>query len=169
MKAKGYSIWLMPQGEIYRYLSEIIFRLSKKYNSPYFEPHVTLLGGMEGSEKDILQKTEKLARIIAPYEIRLTKIGFLDEYFRALFVKADKTRKVMNANRKAQGMFGFNSDYMPHLSLAYGDIKKDVKKEMIDFLRYINFSKISFDIKSLHLYLTEGEAGDWRKIKNFSF
>jgi len=169
MKAKGYSIWLMPQGEIYRYLSEIIFRLSKKYNLPYFEPHVTLLGGIEGSEKEILQKTEELARIIAPHEIRLTEIDFLDEYFRALFVEADKIRKVMNANREAQRMFGFNSDYMPHMSLVYGDIKKNVKKEMIDLLSRIDFSKISFDIKSLHLYLTEGEVKDWRKIKVFSF
>ncbi|GAI00820.1 unnamed protein product, partial [marine sediment metagenome] len=30
--AKGYSIWLIPTGEVYRKLAEIIFQLSKKYS-----------------------------------------------------------------------------------------------------------------------------------------
>lgn len=60
MKAKGYSLWLMPTGEAYGKFSNLIKRLAKEYNAPVFEPHVTLIGDLMGSENGVLKKVEQL-------------------------------------------------------------------------------------------------------------
>jgi hypothetical protein len=45
----------MPSGEAYAQLKSIIDRLSSKYSTPAFEPHVTVIGGLkETPEADSL-------------------------------------------------------------------------------------------------------------------
>lgn len=41
----SYSIWLIPDGEVYKTVSSIIQNIAKEYGGPLFEPHITLLGG----------------------------------------------------------------------------------------------------------------------------
>ena len=46
-KGRTYSIWLMPHGKCANSVSKIINNIGKKYNTPIFEPHVTLIGDCE--------------------------------------------------------------------------------------------------------------------------
>jgi hypothetical protein len=55
VKAKGYSLWLMPIGDIYRRLSETISQLSSEYGTPNFQPHITLLGELSEDEEYIIK------------------------------------------------------------------------------------------------------------------
>ena len=62
-KGRTYSIWLMPDGKCANSVSKIINDISKKYNTPVFKPHVTLIGDCE-KEKcykiySILKKKKK--------------------------------------------------------------------------------------------------------------
>ena len=68
-KAKGYSIWLMPEGKHYRLLNNTIYEFSKKYSTPSFLPHVTLLGDVEGNESDISNKTTLLAQNLKEFYV----------------------------------------------------------------------------------------------------
>jgi Cyclic phosphodiesterase-like protein len=54
---------------------------------------------------------------------------------------------------------------MPHLSLLYGDFSIETKKEIIKKIG--NRFTDEFDMKSLHLYLTEGDAESWHDISQF--
>jgi len=105
-KAQGYSLWLIPTGETYDRLNNIIVSLSKRYKTQYFEPHVTLVGGILGSEDDVISKTSQLTALLHPHMIELSRIDFLNEYFRCLFVKARETAYVMSANQLARGVYG---------------------------------------------------------------
>ena len=51
-KGRTYSIWLMPDGKCASSVSEIINDISKKYNTPIFKPHVTLIGDCEKEKCD---------------------------------------------------------------------------------------------------------------------
>lgn len=166
-KEEYYSIWLMPTGNIYYKFARIITQLSKEYSSPSFEPHVTLLTRILASEEKMLIKTEKLASSLKPLEVQLTTLEYLDYYFRALFVKVVKTSQILKAYRKAIKLFGIKNpeEYMPHLSLLYGDFPESVKRKIIKKIG-TNF-KSEFEAQSLHLVRADYKAIVWHPIKEF--
>ncbi|HLD39597.1 MAG TPA: 2'-5' RNA ligase family protein [Candidatus Nanoarchaeia archaeon] len=166
--AKGYSLWLMPSGESYNRLNSIISQLSRRHNAQYFEPHVTLMGEILGTEDELVSKTAKLSSLIQKYEIDLGKVEFLPEYFKCLFLRARESDKVMLANEVTRKVFGREHDpkYMPHLSLLYGDFSPTIKEEMI--AKIGNDISIKFDVNSIHLFSTNGEPKDWYRVKEFS-
>ncbi len=166
-KATGYSLWLMPSGDVYDKLTEIISRLSKMYSTPVFEPHITLIGGIEVSEEEIISKTSELASIIKPFEIRLDKMDMLDEYFKCLFVRIEP-ESIMKANMKARKIFNRENDkkYMSHLSLMYGNLSAETKEKIIAEIG--NIFNIVFEVKSIYIFSTKGEPKDWHRIKEIS-
>lgn len=167
MKTKGYSIWLIPKGDSYKKFSSFINRLSKQYSSPVFVPHVTLIGGLYGKEESIIKKTAKLALLIKPFKIQLTKISAEQYYLKALFVKAKRTNELIGANKMARKIFRVKSEqkYMPHLSLIYGNFPKSTKNIMI---KNINEDlALQFEFTSVHLFETEGKVNEWHQIKEF--
>jgi ABC-type Fe3+-hydroxamate transport system substrate-binding protein len=54
-KHKGeFSIWLMPENNIYKKLSNLISLLSEEYSCPDFQPHVTLIGKIIGKREKVI-------------------------------------------------------------------------------------------------------------------
>ena len=168
MKTKGYSIWLIPKGNIYKKLSNIIGGLSLQHSSPIFEPHVTLLGGIIGNQEEIIANTKKLALIIKPYKVQLAGVDFIDYYLKALFLKAIGTKSVLKPNEKTCAIFKMknNGEYLPHLSLIYGDFPEALKKEVIEN-ENLRSLKANFIVDMIYLFKTEGEVRDWKKIAEF--
>jgi len=167
LKAKKYSIWLMPTGEIYKKLNGLIFQLSREYNTPKFEPHVTLFGRILGHKEEVILKTAQLASMVKPYKIELNRVEYLDEYFRCLFLKAKETNKVIKANQEAKKIFSRETDlkYMPHLSLMYGDFTPQIKEKIITEIG--KKIPVSFDVDNIHLFSTDSKPQNWRRIKKF--
>jgi 2'-5' RNA ligase len=168
MSLQKYSLWLMPTGDVARTFSRIISRLAEQYASPTFTPHVTLLGSIETSEQDVITRSGALASLIHPFTIRLTSVGYSDQYFRALFVRVDPTDALLAAYQEACKAFPklIKPDYMPHLSLLYGNLPVEVKQRGIEEIGG-QFSD-EFYVESLHLYLTEGLPDAWREVRQFS-
>ncbi|MBU2577814.1 2'-5' RNA ligase family protein [Patescibacteria group bacterium] len=168
-KAEGYSIWLIPSGDVYQELAKIISQLSEKYSTPNFEPHVTLIGAGElvGTEEEMLSKTSKLTDLLRPFKIKLIKADYFDEYFRCVFIRAEKTKEITEVNNIARATFNLKLDpeYMPHFSLMYGDINPETKEKILADLG--KEFDISFEVNSLHLFSTTGEVNDWHKVKEF--
>lgn len=161
----SYSVWLMPTGAVNEKLSSIISNLSKKYGSPKFQPHVTLIGGFTSDEKELISKAEQLAELLNLFEVKLTSVHCLDEFFRSLFIVVEKTPELMNSMKIARGIFGLteNKDYTPHLSLIYGDFTKEIKDVIIkDIGKDFN---MSFRIDKIYLVFNNEKDNIWTKIK----
>lgn len=165
MVKRKYSFWFMPTGTEEQRFSQLIAQLAKDYSSPMFPPHVTLVGSIEAFEEKIIGQAQELASLIHPFSMQLTSIAYTDTYYRALFVKVEPSIKVLAAYEQATKLFPGDQEtgYMPHLSLLYGDFPVSTKKEMIKKTGE-EFTD-SFEIDTLHLYLTEGAVSDWRRIK----
>ena len=163
-RAKGCSLWLMPAGETYRKLEKLILELSRRYSAPRFSPHVTLLGQVLDPPEVAAAKTEELASILHPFTVRLTRVDCLDEYFRCLFIRVEESRAVMGANEAARRVFngGGDPEYMPHLSLLYGDFPSDTKRRIISGIGE-NFD-IAFEAGEIHLFSTAGPPEDWYRM-----
>ena len=163
-RADVYSVWLMPEDEIYAKLNSTIRQLSKPYSTPEFEPHVTVIGTLTGDEQTLIEKMEDLAGIMTPFPIKLMDLDFLNEYFRCLFIRIEQTAAVMGANTRARTIFdqSRSADYMPHLSLMYGDIDTGVKKAIISTIG--KDLRGTFPVNDLHLYSTRGAPEHWYKV-----
>jgi len=128
----SYSIWLMPEGNIKDQLKNTIYSLSTDFGGPLFEPHITLVSSFLGSEKELLQKTEIISKKIKPFEIFFGHISYLDNFFRSLFITVKVSIELKTARDIACKELNCNdNDYMPHLSLTYGDYSKKEKEKMI--------------------------------------
>ena len=162
-----YSLWLMPTGAVDRKFSQLISQLAEQYSSPAFSPHVTLVGMIEANEEEIIMKAQEVASLIHPYTINLTNVDYTDYYYRALFVRVEPSADVLAAYQEARKIFPSNQepDYMPHLSLLYGDFSVEIKKQIITKIGD-SFTD-EFEANTLHLYLTEGNVSDWQKISTF--
>lgn len=168
MIEKGFSLWLMPKEEHYERFTELIKRLAKQYGGPTFLPHVTLLGEFPQSEEETIKLTERLVTGQKPFPITLRQIDYQDFHFRALFIKADLTKPLVNLHEKAKKLFGMEDipSYMPHLSLLYGNYPIEVKEKIIMAVGRDQASQ--FDISSVSL-VKGGEVKNWRIIKEFPF
>ena len=166
-RAKGYSLWLLPTGDVHENLAQTIRRLSQLYETPTFEPHLTLLGGLGVSEDQALLKTRQLSTLIRPFEVRLGKVDYLDEYFRCLFLRVEETKQLGEANLEARKIFDGYSDpkIYPHLSLKYGRLGPSVKQTIVPTVAH--YCETRFEVKSICLFLTEGEPGDWYRVRQF--
>ena len=94
-KGWAYSIWLMPDGKCASSVSKIINDISKKYNTPIFKPHVTLIEDCEKEKCDKLYFIFKRKKIIQPIKIILKDFGYKDSFFQCLYIKVIKNYQLL--------------------------------------------------------------------------
>jgi 2'-5' RNA ligase len=163
---KGYALWLTPGEPLFSHLAREVSRLSRELSTPRFEPHVTLLGGITLPEEKVLAHSVFLARILKPIRIELGDIGYLDEYFRCLFVTVLPGPSISEAHRVACGIFACQgAPYMPHVSLVYGKLQVEVKQRIATGL--VSLTGHSFSVCKLTLYRVSGPVRQWKCIKAF--
>jgi 2'-5' RNA ligase len=164
-----YTLWVVPPGEVYEKLAALILQLSRRYNAPKFEPHLTLLGDIEATEEGMLEKSQQLAESLNPFRVHLAKVGQLDDFFRCVFLRAEETPALMAANAEVRKMFGRQADpgFMPHVSLLYGHYPAEIKEKAIAQIG--GGFDIEFDVNSIHLVYSSANIpiNDWNVIKEF--
>jgi 2'-5' RNA ligase len=162
-----HALWYMPSGEVYNRLKNIIVRLSEKYSTPAFEPHVTVIGGLKDPLEELCSKSAQVADLIRPHRIGLIGPECLDEFYRCLFLRAEKTAELTLTHLEAERIFGRTgeSEYSPHLSLMYCDFIKDIKEQIIP---EIGEWDPVFEVDRICLYSTEGEPTEWKPVQSFT-
>lgn len=117
-----YSIWIIPPEPLYTKLKNIIDNLSKDFNGPSFEPHMTILGDIDADLTDIKAKAHTLASTIDKLDLSTGTVSFSTTYFQSVFVRITSTAALMQLNLNAKQLFNMpDSVFMPHISLLYGD------------------------------------------------
>lgn len=167
MAIRKYSLWFMPAGATKQKFSQLIARLAEDYASPKFPPHITLLGSIEAGEEEMISHAQALASLIHPFLAKLIDITYTDYYYRALFARVEPSAELLAAYRRVLEIFPDiqKADYMPHLSLLYGDFFLETKKEMIEKIGASFLDE--FEVDTLHLYLTEGAVSTWESKGTF--
>jgi len=159
-----YSLWLQPDVDITYRLQGYIDKLSTKYETPVFEPHVTLLGGLRSTETELLSLAETLASSLRPFELKLTKAGYTEHYYQSLFIHIKKSSSLMEAHSLSCRLFDCDpkKKYMPHLSLLYGELSQNEKERILNIIGREFYTP--FTVKSLDLIKSDGKPKDWEKV-----
>ena len=165
-KTTGYHIFLEPENQLRDKLQNIINTLSTKYSGPHFSPHVTLLAEITGnSDEYVIKKTKELAKEIEPFSISLKGMGTNSVYFQACFLKLIDENLITYYNKKAKKLFSMNNpkEYLPHMSLFYGNITESETEKIISEIQLPN-QPLEFEVNKLHIYRTPGTVDTWVKI-----
>ncbi len=167
-RARGVSLWLMPEGETYERLLGLIAQLARRFSTPAFPPHVTLLPQVgDRPDADLLAASRRLAAALRPLAARLSVVEGRDEPFRCLFARAVLDEPLGVAHAVAARAFGRepDSDFFPHLSLVYGTLPAATKRQVAAEVEPL--AAASFRARRLHVWRTDGPVGEWREIGAF--
>lgn len=161
----GFSLWMMPPPAVRERFLTLIAELSRRVDTPPFEPHLTL-AGIEAATEAAIRPVAELAARLAPLPVRLTEIGTTSEYFRCLFVRAEHTLALDRAYHTACRALGqAPGEFMPHLSLIYGELTPAVKERLIAEIG--NRFDTAFTVERVALYDTAGPPPGWRCVADF--
>lgn len=164
MTMKTYSLWLKPAPAAADRFTELINELSRRLGTPRFAPHLTLSGTSAITEAEAVSRAERLAAQLAPVPIHLAGADHTDAYFRCLFLRAEKTPRLLAAHRVAstQMQQTIDADFMPHLSLVYGTVAASVKEKIIEEIDG-RFPQ-DFLADSVSLCTIAGSPAEWRPL-----
>jgi 2'-5' RNA ligase len=164
-----YALWLIPTGKLYAKLEQLIKEMAQEFSAPYFEPHLTLLGGITGDRAKIVSQCEDLADFQKPFEIRLAAPGHLDDYYRSLFLHVGRSPALLHANRRARKVLEYseNADYFPHMSLLYGNYPLALKQSIA--AGRLGGMNGTFSVDRFFLIDLAGEPQNWTRIGCFLF
>lgn len=162
-----YTLWLMPDQITYEKLSQLIENLSTIHETPTFEPHVTLLSGITDDVETAIQKAEELANSLTPISATLTKIEFLELYYRCLFFCTNESAELMEARTLAEQIFEHTqiTPFIPHVSFLYGSLPVFQKEAIIASLGDDFF--MDFRMPKLRLVKTLRTPEYWELIAEF--
>lgn len=164
MKSGNYHLWVKPSGAAYDILAATVRRLAEELGGPVFEPHISLIGSLEGTDERLTLRTEELAQQLERFKAVLTEPSYRDDHFQCLFMLVEQTRSIMNAHAIATNFFHKpNQAFMPHVSLAYGSYPESRKRLIIDKLP--PDIRICFDVSTLYLIRADSQdPKDWHQI-----
>ena len=66
MSGATYHLWVKPSGAVRDLLAQTIRELARELGGPVFEPHITLLGDLAGTEEEHIQRSQIATSAIAP-------------------------------------------------------------------------------------------------------
>ncbi len=166
MKRRVAAYWLIPAQAEKELFLEIIRILSRQYQAPLFEPHLTLFAA------NIPEKAARasLAKIhFAPVRLNVREIDFSRAFTKTLFVRFESNpalrRLLRTLGRTAGSQVSSLPD--PHLSLIYKKLPASVKKELASTIR-LPLGKVTFDSVKLTNCIapthTAREVENWRTI-----
>mmetsp|Transcript_15962 Transcript_15962/g.23478 ORF Transcript_15962/g.23478 Transcript_15962/m.23478 type:complete len:196 (+) Transcript_15962:68-655(+) len=166
----GHSLWMCPRdGASKDAYSSIIANTASILNSFVYPPHVTLVAAMMTDADDVVRRTKELAKELAPYDFEFDTLEMRDAYFQSIYARLKQTPQVMQANATARKFFlerQSDPEYMPHLSLVYGDFGADEKEtKLIPALqkKLLTNKKAtsSFRVDAIEVWSTQGDVKDW--------
>lgn len=163
-EAKGYSIWLMFDKESELRIKNVIEYLSKEYNTPNFEPHLTLLSKIETSNY-LFEKFSQLVDGLNSFEISVQKLNYSDEFYKSVFLEIEKSDILIYLFLKAKKLFKTEVDFTkfnPHISIIYSDSSQEIKKSIIQ--KFVELNSLKVRVNKVVLVNTEGTPEKWQEL-----
>jgi 2'-5' RNA ligase len=161
-------LWLLLSGSVHDRFATLIHTLSRRLGTPRFIPHITLAGSIDLPADEIVSRAANLATRLASIPLRLTDVGWTEEYYRCLFIRAEHSPELLAAHHAACTDLGRapDAEFMPHLSLVYGNLTEDRKAQIVNDIgqRY----DIATDANRIGLCLAAGSPEQWRLIRTFA-
>lgn len=137
------AYWLIPSEPARSFFRRIIDDLARRYDAPFFEPHVTIHVAADhrnAAENALSEGTNELVRLVP------LAIDHSDKFIKTLFVQFATSAELrkMNAVISEETNDATNYELKPHLSLLYKNLSVAIRRELAASIK-VPFSEILFD------------------------
>jgi hypothetical protein len=162
--SSGYSVWLLLEPALAKSMTQVIHSLAQTFDSPVFQPHVTLLGNLPTANEDALNELTSLA----PFMVNSKAAKSGDAFFNALHLPVIKNKEMLAARRLAKKAFGVstNEKFEPHLALLYANLPEDQKLAAIKEILPIAPTQLTFT--QISLVSTIGRTEEFKTLKTIN-
>ena len=166
-KGNCYSLWLRPSQTQIDELMKIISRLSHRYRTTPFPPHITLLPSIASNINNLVEICAQITKQFSAFDIQLEGIAYTPAYFRNLFILAKTESPLIELYGQAAKLLGYqpNEVYMPHVGLLYGNLDEKKQQALKEELKN-SYTKV-FSCQRLDLYNTTNHESQWHLIESF--
>lgn len=163
--SKGFWVW----GQFDSVTSADIIKQQQEINNtlkgPKFDLHLTLSGPLLDPDDIHKKRLSELSNLFAPVKINLDGVGMTDEFFQSLFLNIKENSNLLDLKTKIDDVFQLdNKSYFPHISLYYGNAKKDLKTESVRNIKKTN--EVILD--KISLVSVDETIQSWKVIESFS-
>ncbi len=139
------SLWLTPSKKDTVFYQRAIQKLSKRFDTPVFEPHITLCSIDEWTEE---RKTtfENFIKNKQKLKLRLNGLATLGTFFQCFYLKMAANERFIFLSRNIHTILNVEkSGIIPHLSLLYGNLDQEqIQDLMKEYQTYFN-RRVIFD------------------------
>ncbi len=163
MRTNYHSIWLMPCAEHERRFSEVVQDLARRFGSPVFQPHLTLVEDMPRTCEELEPLLARVAEGAASFEAGVETVEGSPLYYRSLYARFPVVAPLKAMKIKAVEGFGVGSieTFVPHISLAYGVQESSDKSRAVAVLQRrmmgmgVRFDRVCIVASSQHTPIEE--------------
>jgi len=166
-----HALWLLPSCAHEPLLVEHIARLSIWMQSTRFDPHVTILSGIDADPQSLAQITATLATRSPVMPLTVARVAPGAQYFQCIYLalQANATFDALqSAALAACGMADADAPAHPHLSLAYGEPHPDNAKLCPVLAEQFTGHSIVFDRIALVRSSKDLAVADWTILAEFA-
>ena len=147
-------------------LNEIKAIVQNKLKSPVFATHITLAGPYFNIDKSFLNKLKTFGESNSSIILNVDKYDFKQEMFKSFYISIKNSRHLEEIRKNIYELskFDLESNYLPHISLSYGNHEIKEKKILISklplFSKPIKMSKIA-------LVEVDEDINLWKILESF--
>jgi hypothetical protein len=178
----GMSAWFVPAEPFGAEFRALIARTAEAHRGalaagpadlPAFESHVTL--GFWNRAVPTATIDAVLADVAAatpPFAVRFDRVAAGAIFFQCVYALCDTADRavaapLLAANAEVQRRFGLAYAYMPHMSLAYGDLAAGAKDTLVAELQPAVGRGRTVPIDRIEMWDTSGAVATWRHVKTY--
>ena len=168
--APAYSLWLLPQEDAQDHLSDVVTRLSKRFGTRPFTPHVTVHGDLSRRLHEVAAVANDLARSLPVQQWHVRGIEQSAQYYRACYLAFDGCEAFTPLGVRTTQAFTTDRGLSPfaHLSLAYGTLDAAAKSQLArEFAAEMPLT-LTFDRLAVSLSGKSVAIASWRTLQSFA-
>jgi Cyclic phosphodiesterase-like protein len=166
-----FAVWLIPAPSDRRWLSKVIQDYAAEYDTPAFEPHLTLYSG-------VIQPKENLPDIISasivtasPITLEILGLNYAENFFRTGFIAFALSDRLTQLSCAIRDRLSHPKEYLlePHLSLMYKDIS--IEQKRLAMLRFVvSVQTVTFDTVKVVMPSSQGwiDVAHWAEQYRYS-
>ena len=166
----AYSLWLLPQAGAQEQLSDMVARLSKRFGTRSFAPHVTVHVDLTRRLREVVAVAGDLARTLPAQQWRVRGIEQSPQYYRAFYLAFDDCDAFAPLGPRSAEAFTTEAGLPPfaHLSLAYGTLDAAAKAALAREIAAELPRTLTFDRLAVALSGQSVGIASWRTLQSFA-
>jgi 2'-5' RNA ligase len=160
-----YAIWLTFSQNDKKYLRKIIRDTSKRYDSPVFEPHITIYGLIDIEINLIKKIIKKISANNKSFITKKIKILQSNNLWKTIYIELENQKEFTKIYQNLKECFEQIEKYefSPHISLVYKILSTTEKTEIINQLDI----KKEFTIEQIVILKFFPEVEKWEIVEKY--